>query len=104
MGWEPRKETRRRYYVRSRWVNGRVQREYIGGGPLGAWAAEEDARERAEREAARSERRDAMALLLAEDAAYADFCHRVELLTRAALLAADYRRHTRGQWRKRRCA
>jgi len=47
MGWE-----KGRYYTRSRKVNGRVVREYVGGGEVGALAAEFDAIERKRRESA----------------------------------------------------
>ena len=77
-------------------------REYVGGGVLGEFAARTDELKRLEREeeaAARKaerERLDGLAGLLDE------FCEDVETVTRAALLAAGFRRHKRGEWRKRR--
>jgi hypothetical protein len=103
MAWETRARGGR-YYTRSRKVGGRVVREYVGGGPAGDLAAAEDAarRERAaaERAALRAERERAAGpeALLAELDALA------EGLARAALAAAGYRRHHRGEWRKRRGA
>ena len=50
MGWETRKRGTRRYYTRSRREDGRVLREYIGGGVLGRLAAQLDEIERRQRE------------------------------------------------------
>jgi hypothetical protein len=97
MGWE-----RGRYYTRSKKVGGRVMREYVGAGPLAELAAQLD-------ELAREQRRlDALALrqekdeLAALDAELKAFCEAADELARAALLAAGFRRHNRGEWRKRR--
>jgi len=98
-------ETRERgdfYYTRSKRKNGKVVREYIGGGILGELAARMDAeeRERREREAAswREEKRNLEALV----APLEELHHAVEVLVRAALIASGYHRHNRGEWRKRR--
>lgn len=99
MGWD-----RGRYYTRSRKVNGRVVREYVGSGPVGALAAELDAIERdgrhARRQARKAEREAAQAL----DAPVTELCGLADLLASAALLLAGYRQHNRGDWRKRRVA
>lgn len=101
MGWETR-NGRGDYYTRSRRVGGRVVREYVGSGEL-AWAisildlAERHDRERAlEQRKAEREREDAL------DAELSDYFGRVEEVARGALEAAGYRRHKRGEWRKRR--
>jgi hypothetical protein len=49
MAWEKR-ERGGSYYTRSRKVNGRVVREYVGGGVLGEFAALMDAEVRLRRE------------------------------------------------------
>jgi hypothetical protein len=92
MGWE------RGYYYRVRKINGRVVREYVGAGLAGELAANEQAERDRRRAAARTERADLdrLAVELDELSALAD------LLARAALLAAGYHQHERGQWRKRR--
>jgi hypothetical protein len=91
-----------RYYTRSRRENGRVVREYVGGGLAGQLAAQLDAEERALRHAeqalARAERDDVTAL----DAPLAEINDLADLLADAALLAAGYHQHHRGDWRRRR--
>jgi hypothetical protein len=89
MGWD-----KGRNYTRSRKVNGRVAREYLGTGEAAEQAARQDTLARQEREA----RRAAMAALAALDA----LAELTDLLARAALVAAGYRQHHRGEWRKRR--
>jgi len=101
MAWEKRKRGGA-YYTRSRKVNGRVVREYVGGGALGELAALIDAQERQRREeeaAAWQEERER----LEELAGLVDeFCEAVETVARATLLAAGFRQHNRGEWRRRR--
>jgi hypothetical protein len=90
------------YYTRSRKEDGRVVREYVGGGALGQIAALEDEHERRHRqeEAAfcKEERENLEELAAPVD----ELCEAAEVLARATLLAAGYRRHNRGEWRKRR--
>lgn len=94
------------YYYRVRRENGRVVREYVGSGLLGQLAAALDA---LEREKAREERRlDAEALrneqaeLDALDANLEAVIETTDVLAHAALVAAGYHQHKRGEWRKRR--
>lgn len=101
MAWEGR-ERGGLYYTRSRKVNGWVEREYVGGGYLGQLAASLDAEERERREvemAAWKEERAAMEDL---DSRVAEFCDGIEDIASAALLVAGYRKHNRGEWRKKR--
>jgi hypothetical protein len=97
MGWD-----RGRYYTRSKKVNGRVVREYVGTGRVAVLAAQLDAQERERR------RLDALALraekaeLDALDAGVEALIDSTELVARAALLLAGYHQHKRGEWRKRR--
>lgn len=97
MGWD-----KGRYYTRSRKVNGRVVREYVGCGPIAAIAAGTDALEREQRKIDR----DAFRLERAEtddlDARVSDLDELADLVTCAALLSAGYCQHNRGEWRKRR--
>ena len=88
------------YYTRSREEGGRVVREYVGGGILGRIAALEDEHERRRREeeaACWREERERLDTLLAP---LEELCEAAEVLARAALVAAGYRKHNRGEWRK----
>lgn len=99
MAWETRHD-RGRYYTRSRRVNGRVIREYIGSGAKGDRAALEDAARRAAQAAERAVIRAERERVQAIDAEFAALHQIVDQLTRGALLAAGFERHKR-QWRKR---
>ncbi len=97
MGWD-----KGRYYTRSRKVNGRVVREYVGTGRVAALAARMDTLDREKREADRTALKAERARLDALDAALNDLNDLAEVLAHAALLAAGYHQHKRGEWRKRR--
>ncbi len=101
MSWESR-GGKGRYYTRSRKVNGRVVREYLGSGPAAEAAAREDALERDRREAERAAFLDERAELDDIDATLDELNDLAELVARAALAAPGYRLHKRGEWRKRR--
>jgi hypothetical protein len=96
MGWE------RGYYYRVSKVNGRVVRQYVGRGPVAELAARLDAQERGRRRrkalAQRREKSDLDAL----DADLKALTETADLLACAALLAAGFHQHKRGEWRKRR--
>lgn len=98
MGWD----NDGRYYSRSRRENGRVVREYIGGGQVGELVARFDAVERekrlTDREVARAEREKVVEL----DVLLYELDKLADLLVQAAMLAAGYHQHKRGNWRKRR--
>jgi hypothetical protein len=97
MGWE-----RGRYYTRSRKVNGRVVREYVGSGDLAELAAEWDAVERSRRDIERAAQRAKRDELQALDGPLDELNDVADLLARAALTAAGFHQHKRGEWRKRR--
>ncbi len=99
--WE-RRERGGLYYTRSRKENGRVVREYGGGGVLGQIAALEDEYERRRREEEAAFWKEERERLEELSAPVDELCEAAEILARAALLAAGYRRHNRGEWRKRR--
>ena len=83
-------------------MNGKVVREYVGGGVLGKIAALEDEHERRRREVEadfwREERKQLEALAAPVD----EFCEAAETIARAVLLAAGFRRHNRSEWRRQR--
>ena len=97
MGWE-----RDKYYTRSRKVNGRVVRQYVGGGVVGQMAAQMDADKRARREAEKE-----VAAEIREEAEWSDedlaaVDRLADTLVRAALVAAGCHQHHRGEWRRKR--
>ncbi len=101
MGWETRQRGGR-YYTRSRKVNGRVAREYVGTGRFAELVAAQDVAERRERVAARERERQAEALDAPAFAALAELGRVLDGLAAAFLIEAGYRRHHRGEWRRRR--
>jgi hypothetical protein len=96
MAWE------RGYYYRVRKVNGRVVREYVGAGEVARLAAQVDALERERRRLEALEQRQEKDELKALDAELRAMSERTELAARAALLAAGFHQHKRGEWRRRR--
>lgn len=99
--WETR-ERGGRYYTRSRKVDGRMVREYVGCGVLGEIAALEDEYERRVREEEAAYLREEGERLDALEEPVDELCETAEVLARAALVAAGYHQHNRGEWRKRR--
>jgi uncharacterized protein YceH (UPF0502 family) len=100
VGWEARRNGKLYYYEAER-AGGRVVKRYVPPLVAGAVAAiAEDRREM--RQAAAEANRAARAEAAALDDRLADLNAAADLLAEAALLAAGYRRHNRGEWRKRR--
>jgi hypothetical protein len=83
-------------------VGGRVIREYVGTGPLAELAAELDAEERWQRGEQRQAWRDERERMETLEAPIEELCEASEILAQSALVAAGYRQHNRGEWRKRR--
>ncbi len=83
-------------------MDGRVVREYVGGGILGELAARMDAEERLQREEEAEAWRDERERMEGLDGLLEEMCEAAEILAHAALLAAGYHQHKRGEWRKRR--
>lgn len=100
MAWEQR-NSRGRYYTRSRRVNGRVVREYIGTGEVGEIVAAQDelerARRRQEREERAAEQEELTEALVPLDA----FTEMTRAEVKEALTKAGFHYH-RGEWRRRR--
>jgi hypothetical protein len=99
MGWERRRNSNGRYYTRSRRVDGRVKREYIGGGFIGAYAAEIDAEARARRLAEADLVRQFDQTLKPLDQIMSELDAACALMAHATLLAAGFHQHDRGEWR-----
>jgi hypothetical protein len=100
MAWEI--HNGRRVYYRSRRVGRRVGRDYFGAGSEARLAAALGELRRAERRAERAERRANRERWEAARGPLDALIDGTDLLARAALLAAGYRRRHRGIWRKRR--
>jgi hypothetical protein len=101
MGWETRRGSGR-YYTRSRKVNGRIIREYVGTGFVAELAAQQDAEARAQRRAERERLQREATRWAAIAAPLVQLSQLLDGLTVAALIAAGYHQHHRGAWRKRR--
>ena len=94
----------RRYYYRGRRLCGRPRRVYVGpaNSPAAELASAADDLRRLGREAAARERHAERERLRGAEAPLLQLCQVADALTRAALLAAGFRQHDRGEWRKRR--
>ncbi len=101
MAWETRQRGGR-YYTRSKKINGRVFREYVGSGLVGELAAAADERARAQRPAQQAAWRAECERIESAIAPLEEFYDAVETFARASLLLAGYHRHHRGEWRRRR--
>jgi hypothetical protein len=98
MGWEQRGNGR--YYYSGRRDNGRVVKRYIGCGRLAAAAAGLAAHDRQRRADDRAEWADERQEMDAIDAPLSELNALADLVVRAAMLAAGFRRHHRSEWRK----
>lgn len=96
MAWE------KGYYYRVRKVNGRVIREYLGAGRVAELVASMDALDREQRRLEALARCQFKDELSAIDADLKAANEKIDLVARAALLAAGFHQHKRGEWRKRR--
>jgi hypothetical protein len=98
MAWETR-ERGGRYYYRARREGGRVVKEYVGTGEVADIVAhaEETLRRHRQREAARW--RKELEPLTKLTPPMAELCEAAEILARASLIAAGFRRH-KGEWRR----
>ena len=103
MAWEQR-ERGGLYYTRSRKVEGRVVREYVGTGPMAELAAEADARERRRREEEAEAWREERERMETLEAPIEELSEAAELISDTDRYAAGYQRNNRGEWRKRRGA
>ena len=92
----------RSYYYRSVREGGRVKTEYVGGGEVATLLAELDAIKRAERAEEAEERRAEEERNAEEERLLTEFCDLAEDVARVALMVSGYRRHKRGEWRKKR--
>ena len=90
------------YYYRAERRNGKVVKEYVGGGEAAGLIADHDGFLREIREGRELETRLARGPAEALEASVAELDRFVTEATAKALEAAGYHRHDRGAWRKRR--
>src|SRR5262245_28940888 len=103
MSWE-RRQRGGLYYTRSTRLGGKIQRQYYGNGDDAEAAAAEDAARRAAGEARAQARRDQVAQWAALEGPLKELCQLSTQVLHAALLVSGYRRHDRGDWRRKRNA
>lgn len=104
MGWEMRGNYGP-YYTRSRRVNGRVVRDYIGHGLNGKMAEIFDARDRDRRLSEAAEAAEHKAELDQFQSLYDDteaLCAMIDVMVKVNLESAGYHQHKRGEWRLKR--
>ena len=99
MSWETR-GVYGPYYTRSRRVDGRVVREYVGAGPLADIIAQADEAEREAHRLQRRREREQMEQDRELDETFSTYSAGVDELLRSALEAAGYHQHKRGEWRR----
>src|SRR3954470_22471141 len=92
----------RSYYYRSVREGDRVKTEYVGAGEGATLLAELDALTRAERMEAAEEQRAERVRYAEQERLLKEFCNLAEDVARVAMMVSGYRRHKRGEWRKKR--
>ena len=98
MSWETRQRGGT-YYTRSRWVDGRAVREYVGGGVIGRLAARQDELEHLQREQEAARRKEERERLERSAGFLRELDVATEVLIRAELLASGCYKH-KGEWRR----
>jgi hypothetical protein len=98
MAWEQRGT--KRYYTRTRRLHGRRVREYYGNGERAEQAAAEDEYRQALRTLTRNAIKRHVGRFADADAVLNRLEGMTQRLTRASLLAAGFRQHHRGEWRR----
>ena len=88
------------YYYRSKRVNGRPRKIYVGGGEIGEKAAEEDRLERIRKQEANRRHKEQWNEQSVLDASLQEVIRITEELARRALQAAGFRQHCKGDWRR----
>ena len=99
MAWESRNG--RRYYYRTKRVDGRVIKVYLGSGKAAQQAAAEDTAAKAVRARDAAELTALQASLIEADQITTEAAAGVNLLLEAELLAMGYHKR-RGEWRRKR--
>jgi hypothetical protein len=90
------------YYTRARRVGGKVVRGYLAKGWKALSASDLDELLKAKRAAATASRREERGERHKLDADLVAIGQGIDLIAEAALLAAGFRQHHRGEWRRKR--
>jgi hypothetical protein len=98
MAWEKR-ERGGPYYYRSIREGERVRKEYVGAGEIAETISHADETRRQAREAKRAREREELERMEALAAPALEIDQAADILARAHLVAAGYRRH-KGEWRR----
>jgi hypothetical protein len=93
---------KRRYFYRSERRDGRPVRVYVGAGEAAELAAAAEDLRRLDRAIDARERLEEQVRLQEAEAPLLELCEATDVLARAALTAAGFHRHSRGEWRRRR--
>jgi hypothetical protein len=91
---------KRSYFYRSERRNGRPVRIYVGAGEVAELAAAAEDLRRLDRTIAVRQRQAEQARRQEAEAPLLELCKTTDLLVRAALTAAGFYQHSRGEWRK----
>lgn len=100
MSWDT-KTRGGKYYYRTRRVQGRVVKQYVGVGPLAEMAALLDEREREQRRTARLAIKKERERLALADGTLSEAKRWIDLLVWSALILCGWHNH-HGTWRRRR--
>jgi hypothetical protein len=92
----------RRYAYRSRWIDGRPVKEYVGFGAQAEAAEQAQIEERIERGVRRQRWERQWAEIEAARAPLDQHCEQADLLARITLVLAGYYLHHGHEWRRRR--
>ena len=88
------------YYYRSKRVDGRPRKIYVGGGEVGEQAAEEDRLAKIEKQEMYRQHDEQWKECSALDSSICEVIRITEGLARQALQAAGYHQHCKGDWRR----
>ena len=101
VAWSKRR-SKAYYYRKVRTAPGCWEKQYVGGGPSAEAAAHLDSERKKMRAAERHRLHEECDRFAAAAAAVWRLNTMATTLTRAAMILAEYHRHDRGSWRKRR--
>ncbi|MEQ1905983.1 MAG: hypothetical protein ABL888_17470 [Pirellulaceae bacterium] len=101
MGWEAR-NGKGLYYTRSKRVNGKVVREYVGTGVVAQLAFQQDESKRLHAQTERKTLKIIQERDRVLNAQFDAFTDLTEKITFSLLMEAGYHQHNRGEWRAKR--